>query len=682
MIVAPGATSISVDVQFLDDTGFALTGKVAADFPACKWSGGSNTADTTITLTDLAAITTAHPNDNTAGGIKEREGGWYRLDLPNNMFTSAGRKTLTFAETTNKRIVSPNFDCQYVQGDARQWLGGTIPAVTQTGVPKVDVAYLLGTAWLTPGTAGTPDVNTKLWNGLTTVALPLIPTTAGRSLDVAATGEAGLDFNNILSTGLATLHSLTITNALTASNASNFLNLGTDAITSGVWAASATTEVQTGLATSAALTTAQADLDDIQTRLPAALTAGGLMKSDALAWNGLTTVELPLVPTTAGRKLDVSAGGEAGLDWANIGTPGSTVNLAATTINLANTTTTLTNLPAITANWLTAAGIADGAIDRATFAADTGLQTLRSNTCRLNGGSTTAVKLDASASSTDDYYNGHTLYLTGGTGAGQSAQITDYSGILQIATVAGFATAPDATTTYAILPLASDASVYNSVAALLPLNFNQVVVDDTGFAINANVTEWGYFNVADGNTYAQASRAAVGLGSANLDTQLSALQSDTDNIQTRLPAALVSGRMDSSVGAMATDVLTSTALAASAVTEIQSGISTITAADVWAAATRTLTALGAGAAADVNAELLDVLATDTYTLPTQGTPPTTPTLAQALVNLYSYARNPITANKDTGVQSYYNAAGSTIVHKRTIADDGTTFSLGGLTTGA
>src|SRR5678815_1272895 len=121
MIVPPGATSISVDVQFLDDTGAAVTGRVAADFPACKWSSGTNTADTTITLSDLAAITTAHPNDNTAGGVKEREGGWYRLDLPNNMFTSAGRRTLTFAETTNKRILAPTFDVQYVQSDVKQY---------------------------------------------------------------------------------------------------------------------------------------------------------------------------------------------------------------------------------------------------------------------------------------------------------------------------------------------------------------------------------------------------------------------------------------------------------------------------------------------------------------------------------------------------------------------------------
>jgi hypothetical protein len=40
-----------------------------------------------------------------------------------------------------------------------------------------------------------------------------------------------------------------------------------------------------------------------------------------------------LRPTTLGRRLDVSAGGEAGLDWANIGSPTTAVNLSATNID-------------------------------------------------------------------------------------------------------------------------------------------------------------------------------------------------------------------------------------------------------------------------------------------------------------------------------------------------------------
>lgn len=65
---------------------------------------------------------------------------------------------------------------------------------------------------------------------------------------------------------------------------------------------------------------------------------------------------------------------------------------------------------------------------------------------------------------------------------------------------------------------------------------------------------------------------------------LATVQADTDDIQTRLPAALVSGRIDASVGAMAagtitaaaiaTDAIDADAIAASAVTEIQAGLAT------------------------------------------------------------------------------------------------------------
>lgn len=59
----------------------------------------------------------------------------------------------------------------------------------------------------------------------------LAPTVADRTLDVSATGEAGLDFNNVLSSGLLTLHSLTITNALTVSQGATFASSTGDALT-------------------------------------------------------------------------------------------------------------------------------------------------------------------------------------------------------------------------------------------------------------------------------------------------------------------------------------------------------------------------------------------------------------------------------------------------------------------
>ncbi|HCZ49800.1 MAG TPA: hypothetical protein DCZ11_12470 [Gammaproteobacteria bacterium] len=65
-----------------------------------------------------------------------------------------------------------------------------------------------------------------------------------------------------------------------------------------------------------------------------------------------------------------------------------------------------------------------------------------------------------------------------------------------------------------------------------------------------------------------------------LQAELDGIQADTEDIQSRLPAALVSGRMDASVGAMAANTLTASALASDAVAEIQSGLSTLDAASV------------------------------------------------------------------------------------------------------
>ena len=71
---------------------------------------------------------------------------------------------------------------------------------------------------------------------------------------------------------------------------------------------------------------------------------------------------------------------------------------------------------------------------------------------------------------------------------------------------------------------------------------------------------------------------------AAVDTEIAALQADTDDIQARLPAALVGGRIDASVGAMATDVVTASSIAANAIgaseiaadaiAEIQGGLAT------------------------------------------------------------------------------------------------------------
>ena len=139
-----------------------------------------------------------------------------------------------------------------------------------------------------------------------------------------------------------------------------------------------------GSVTGLTAATVHADLDDIQARLPAALVAG---------------------------RIDASVGAAA-------------------------------------ANVITAAAIADGAIDRATFAADTGLVSIRSGTAQA--GAATTITMDAGASAVTDFYKNALLSITGGVGVGQGRFITAYNGTTKVATVSGWATTPDVTSTFAI----------------------------------------------------------------------------------------------------------------------------------------------------------------------------------------------------------------------------------------
>ena len=59
----------------------------------------------------------------------------------------------------------------------------------------------------------------------------------------------------------------------------------------------------------------------------------------------------PLQPTVAGRTLDVSSSGEAGIDWANVGSPTTTVGLTGTTIS---TTQAVASVASVTALGATA----------------------------------------------------------------------------------------------------------------------------------------------------------------------------------------------------------------------------------------------------------------------------------------------------------------------------------------
>lgn len=239
-----------------------------------------------------------------------------------------------------------------------------------SGVVKGNVTQLLGTAWLTPGTAGTPDVNVKLWNGLTTVALPLVPTTAGRTLDVSAGGEAGLDWANIGTP--STTVSLSGTTVSVVSSVTG--NVGGNVVGS---VASVTGSV--GSIGSGGITAASIAADAIT----AAKIADGAIDTATFA-SGTTIPRVTLADTlTTYTGNTVQTGdsfariGAAGVGLTNIVLPsGGLANVTTWTVALTgNITGNLSgSVGSIASGGIAAASFASNAITAAALAADAGVE--------------------------------------------------------------------------------------------------------------------------------------------------------------------------------------------------------------------------------------------------------------------------------------------------------------------
>ena len=99
---------------------------------------------------------------------------------------------------------------------------------------------------------------------------------------------------------------------------------------------------------------------------------------------------------------------------------------------------------------------------------------------------------------------------------------------------------------------------------------DHLTAGSTGAALNAAGSAGDPWTTTLPGSYT-GSQAGKILADILVDTGTT-LQAEVDDIQSRLPAALVSGRMDASVGAMAANVLTASALATDAVGEIADGV--------------------------------------------------------------------------------------------------------------
>lgn len=266
---APGDTSKSIDVFLPDSSSTTGAGLAALVFNTSNLKAYyRNTATGTVTAITLATQTVG--GAWSSGGFVELDAtnakGMYRLDIPNAVLTSAGEGFVHIYGATNLaqtpvqisvgyqgvNIVQAagtavTLDSNNVLNVSTKYVGGTLQTARDlglsvllsagsgtgqldftSGVVKANATQLLGTAWLAPGTAGTPDVNTKLAGGTAWNSGAITSSTIATDA-ITSTGLASSAVTEIQS-GLSTLTGASAATAIwtdtTASDFTTALSIG------------------------------------------------------------------------------------------------------------------------------------------------------------------------------------------------------------------------------------------------------------------------------------------------------------------------------------------------------------------------------------------------------------------------------------------------------------------------
>lgn len=114
---------------------------------------------------------------------------------------------------------------------------------------------------------------------------------------------------------------------------------------------------------------------------------------------------------------------------------------------------------------------------------------LRTGTCQT-GSTTSTIKLDASTSGLINLWHGCLVWITGGTGAGQSRLIINDNGTTTATIYPTWSIDPDATSTFAIIPQGQCDLIANQQTPFtFPANFGSMAVDVSG-NVTANVASF------------------------------------------------------------------------------------------------------------------------------------------------------------------------------------------------
>ncbi len=157
-----------------------------------------------------------------------------------------------------------------------------------------------------------------------------------------------------------------------------------------------------------------------------------------------------------------------------------------------------------------------GHVTAGTFGA-LGLMVVAEGTVETSGSNSSTQIQTSLAEATNDHYHDMSILITSGAEAGQARPILDYVGVTGVISWTKAMTGTPA----------------DSVTFMILSNHQAPLLAATQTSIDAIETDTG----------------------TTLQTELDGIQADTEDIQTRLPASLVGGLMDSNVGAISADTV-------------------------------------------------------------------------------------------------------------------------------
>ncbi len=299
--------------------------------------------------------------------------------------------------------------------------------------------------------------------------------------------------------------------------------------------------------------------------------------------------------------------------------------------------------------------------------------------------------------------------LTAGSGTAQvatsggvvNASVTQWNGfavgavntngypVVDLAKIAGNTASASGTVTFPAATLASTSNI-TTVGAVAGAVGS--VTGNVGGSVNSVVSNVGVGSIAtDAITAAALATSAVQEIRNAITGGAYALNTDALG-SIRIVDGTGTGEIDTVAGAVAHVILTDTTTNLTNAGPDQAGVSTLltrlsalragyldnlSAGAVATAAS--IAALNNLSSAQVLADVETALATTTRSMPGQSTPSTTPTLVQAILQLFQQATNYTT--QDASALKVYDRSGTTVQQKRTASDDGTTTVLQSVVTG-